>query len=343
MRSHFTLLGGITIASAIVWSCSLTTELPEMTTGGGPLAVLCDDVAQCPGRETECVTRSCDDGVCGEVQLAPGTVLPSQVEGDCVRRECAADGSIVTADDTEDFYSDGLECTRDACVNGLSVNDNREAGATCSVDKQCNDIGACVECLENIDCDGHFGCDPDTCVCDKVPGLCVLESCQNDVQDAGETALNCGGMDCAPCDVGQHCEVGTDCVSGSCDPITFVCLVPSCDDGVTNGTETDLDCGGGSSGSNCEPCPTDAMCIVPQDCESLVCSGANQSFNTCRAPTCTDGVTNSVETDVDCGGGKCNGCVAGQHCLTTRDCKTKLVCNHGICAVDAVVVEQPVP
>ncbi len=46
---------------------------------------------------------------------------------------------------------------------------------------------------------------------------------------------------------------------------------PSCTDGIKNGTETGVDCGG-----SCPPCPP--------------------------APSCTDGIKNGTETGVDCGG-----------------------------------------
>ncbi|MEM7185103.1 MAG: M43 family zinc metalloprotease [Bacteroidota bacterium] len=52
---------------------------------------------------------------------------------------------------------------------------------------------------------------------------------------------------------------------------------PTCDDGVQNGDETGVDCGG----STCAPCPE---------------------------PTCDDGIQNGDETGVDCGGSNCAPC-----------------------------------
>ncbi len=62
-------------------------------------------------------------------------------------------------------------------------------------------------------------------------------------------------------------ETGIDC-GGSCAPCT---VAPTCNDGIKNGDETGIDCGG-----SCEPC------IV--------------------ASTCTDGIKNGNETGIDCGG-----------------------------------------
>lgn len=52
---------------------------------------------------------------------------------------------------------------------------------------------------------------------------------------------------------------------------------PTCTDGIQNGDETGIDCGG-----DCDPCPT-----------------------------CTDGIQNGEETGVDCGGPDCDPCYEG--------------------------------
>ena len=44
------------------------------------------------------------------------------------------------------------------------------------------------------------------------------------------------------------------------------------------------------------------------------------------APSCSDGVKNGDETDVDCGGSRCALCVAGKACGTVSDCASGLVC-----------------
>ncbi len=62
-------------------------------------------------------------------------------------------------------------------------------------------------------------------------------------------------------------ETGVDC-GGSCDPCP---VTPTCFDGIQDGDETGVDCGG-----SCDPCPS--------------------------APTCFDGVQDGDETGVDCGG-----------------------------------------
>jgi hypothetical protein len=66
----------------------------------------------------------------------------------------------------------------------------------------------------------------------------------------------------------------------------------SCTDGVKNGAETDVDCGG-----SCGPCAIAQLCATSSDCATGVCVGGH-----CQSPTCSDGIKNGNETGVDCGG-----------------------------------------
>ncbi len=86
---------------------------------------------------------------------------------------------------------------------------------------------------------------------------------------------------CPGCNAPTHCAT-----SG---PAEGTCVLDSCFDGVPNGTEAGVDCGG--------DCPV-----------------------ACRAATCSDGVRNGLESDVDCGGPSCAACAAGDMCATTLDC-----------------------
>ena len=103
-----------------------------------------------------------------------------------------------------------------------------------------------------------------------------------------------------------------------------LCALPTHTDGASNGTETDVDCGGGGDAPTCT---VGKMCRLAGDCSSLVCTGM-----VCVAPTSSDGVMNGSETDVDCGGGAAGKCGLGKGCIVgARDC-TDAVCNAGTCA-----------
>jgi Ca2+-binding RTX toxin-like protein len=48
------------------------------------------------------------------------------------------------------------------------------------------------------------------------------------------------------------------------------------------------------------------------------------------ANSCQDGLKDGLETALDCGGGACRGCAAGQACVAGRDCAGG-VCSGGVC------------
>jgi hypothetical protein len=101
-----------------------------------------------------------------------------------------------------------------------------------------------------------------------------------------------------------------------------VCAEPAKDDGVKNGDESDVDCGG----ANAPPCSADKTCNAPGDCLSRNCVAGK-----CVASSDSDGVQNGNETGVDCGGPNAKPCAAGGGCVAATDCESK-VCTGGKCA-----------
>lgn len=58
----------------------------------------------------------------------------------------------------------------------------------------------------------------------------------------------------------------------------------------------------------------------------------------CAQPaTCTDGLKNGYETDVDCGGKECHNCLIGQACLASTDCESEH-CSGGKCVAQVRVL-----
>src|SRR5438132_159576 len=82
-------------------------------------------------------------------------------------------------------------------------------------------------------------------------------------------------------------------------------MAMTCSDGVRDGDESDVDCGGG-----CVPCGAGRTCNGGGDCASGFCTNT-----VCDAASCSDGTKNGGESDVDCGGG-CMGCAQGKACHT---------------------------
>jgi len=85
-----------------------------------------------------------------------------------------------------------------------------------------------------------------------------------------------------------------------------------CNDGIQNGNETGIDCGG----TFCAACPTCNDGIQNGDETGVDCGGT--SCVSC-ATLCSDGMQNGDETGVDCGGTSCAACPTVQHRLNTGE------------------------
>ncbi|MBC8071045.1 MAG: hypothetical protein IAG13_22160 [Deltaproteobacteria bacterium] len=105
--------------------------------------------------------------------------------------------------------------------------------------------------------------------------------------------------------------------SGSADTTAGSGGSPDCNDGIVNGDETDLDCGG-----SCDPCADGAGCMVAADCYSLVCDGG-----TCEPPSCYDEAQNGNEDGIDCGGGCPNPCGSSGGCTDDDQCADTEFCS----------------
>jgi hypothetical protein len=129
-------------------------------------------------------------------------------------------------------------------------------------------------------------------------------------------SLQSDAKNCGSC--GNACGPGETCVEGTCTSPQA-----TCSDGVKNGAETDVDCGG----PDCPGCQNGLDCSAGTDCASGFCQGG-----VCAqpAPTCSDGIKNEGETDVDCGGPNCPPCATGKACESGTDCVSG-TCSGGIC------------
>jgi hypothetical protein len=153
-------------------------------------------------------------------------------------------------------------------------------------------------------------------------GTCQQPTCEDMVKNGAEADADCGGT-CEPCGVGRLCQIADDCADGVCGDASSTvdqpmrCQLPTCEDGVKNGSETDMDCGGSCDST----CPIGSPCTENADCQTTHCAE-----QVCVSPDCTDGMKNNAETDVDCGGNECGPCQPDKHCEVGTDC-TSLICD----------------
>lgn len=154
--------------------------------------------------------------------------------------------------------------------------------------------------------------------------------------------------------IGERCTTHLDCYSRICEE--GVCLMPECEHCSVNsfGTPTSGGCRHDldrtcaefqkpfweAGGTACTPGSTPCIplsggedCDYDEDCWSQICVHADGSVVStpcdllpdgcdCEPVTCSDGVENGEETDVDCGGTVCDGCLVGEDCLLPTDCQS---------------------
>jgi plastocyanin len=191
----------------------------EAGAGGGPPE--CRTAGECPQPPTQCVTATCDDGVCGLANLRAGTPLMDDVLGDCLAPVCDGNGSVTVGNSDTDVLDDANDCTVDLCEAGLPAYDDAPADTACddAGGVVCDGAGACVECTGPGDCTA-----PETCI----GGTCAIPGCANGVQDPGEADVDCGGTCATPCSAGSSCSLDTDCSSAMCHAAECVTSVNGC-------------------------------------------------------------------------------------------------------------------
>ncbi len=150
-----------------------------------------------------------------------------------------------------------------------SVSEPCEAGeGDCSSDDQCAEGLVCAEGLGP-----NFGWGPDV-------GICVPPHCNNDVQDQGETGIDCGGEDCGQCLCGDGVVqefAGEECDDGgqteNCDAD---CTFPFCGDGIVNPLAYEV-CDPGVTSNcllNCQGFDTGSVCLSSTGCLKVIATPA---------------------------------------------------------------------
>ncbi len=258
----------------------------------------------CDALSFVCVSSSCSDhhkdGTETDVDCGGGTCATCAtgkicaVNGDCTTNACDALSFVCVSSACSDHHKDGSETDVD-CGGGTC--------ATCATGKIC---------IVNGDCTSN--------ACDAVSFVCDASQCSDHHKDGSETDVDCGGGTCATCATGLHCVVNGDCASSACDAVSFVCVTSQCSDHRKDGSETDVDCGGGT----CSACSVGLHCVADGDCSSNACDGLSL---TCVTNQCTDHRQDGSESDVDCGGGTCSACAVGLHCNTNFDCAAGHTCS----------------
>jgi hypothetical protein len=293
---------------------------------GGVCGRGCDVGLRCAGDEDCAAGLLCppESGRCAAASCADGLQGGAEVDVDCGGGSCPGcpDG---TACNTGSDCSSGVcdesgRCAAPSCTD--AVTNGREADVDCG--------GACAGCEPGRACGEATDCQSGVCgereCAAGLASCCQRPACDDSVANGDETDVDCGGS-CGECATGQACDAAGDCESQSCRAggcgagVERCCQAASCVDGVRNGAEIDVDCGGG-----CGLCPLSARCAQDNQCESDFCEAG-----LCADPgTCNDGVRNGRESSVDCGGDRCPLCADQSPCNQASDCVNDN-CFEGVC------------
>ena len=198
--------------------------------------------------------------------------------------------------------------------SGVACND----GDACTTGDACDGFGTCVSGA-TVNVDDGIACTTDAC--DQSLGS-ITHTANNDMVDDGNA---CTTDICDPVVGAIHTQVANGtlcgtaanatlaCNSGNCTALSCSPMFANCDYNEANGCEANL----ASSAQSCGTCGT--VCPANTPCMQGVC-----------VATCSDGLKNGSETDIDCGGAACGNCSAGKHCTTNSDCVSN-ICSGGLC------------
>ena len=267
-----------------------------------------DDVY--PGADELCdgLDNDCDD------------VLPTD------ELDADEDGVMVCDGDCDDERGDRHPGLPERC-DGLDTN----------CDGRTDEAGAIDATAWHIDLDGDgYGGAPNLTACEGPEGW--VDNALDCDDATWWLTTDCGTPACEVCPVGVDCDDGSTCESGVCDG---TCQEPTCDDGVRNGVETDVDCGG-----DCAPCELMQTCAEASDCLSdtcidAVCSCPDDAFcddgNPCTDNVCSDDTHQCVtlnNNDTCSDGTNCTGgdqCVDGSCQATPVTCQDTNACTLDSC------------
>ncbi|MBX3250108.1 MAG: lamin tail domain-containing protein [Myxococcales bacterium] len=192
-----------------------------------------------------------------------------------------------------------------------------DAGRDAQVTDDGGEDAAAPDCEEATDCEGtDTTCRFRTCV----EGACGFENASARTACTEDEGSLCDGEGAC-----VECLNVDDCGEGEVCDDTNACVPTACMNGVLDGEETDVDCGG----PDCGPCGVGDACLVASDCESRFCDESGDS------PVCA-----ACGSDDDCSGDEwCD--VENERCEpTTCAAESCAVAPMAICSEGAAITYE---
>ncbi|WP_170319981.1 plastocyanin/azurin family copper-binding protein [Polyangium spumosum] len=233
-----------------------------------------------------CTADSCDP-----MTGVSNTPLPAGT--DCgMGKQCDGMGQCTGCIDAFDCPGQVTECRAPTCTNGICGTIYAPAGTPLSTESSgdckrhvCDGMGAAIVEDDAMDePDDNNSCTLDACLAGAPTHLPVA---------LGTTCTDGGGTVCDDNGTCVACNVDADCMNGDVC-MANACVAPAtCMDGIMNGDETGVDCGG----AMCLKCNGDA-CGSDAECQSGICSGGMcvANINGCTPSMATDLTAMSATT-----------------------------------------------
>ncbi len=346
------LLAVLAALAALPWGCAdvigADFDRPFQATGGagpgsgGGGSAGCVQPADCAGADGECGHRACKGGLCAFQAEPPGTAVAAQASGDCAIVVCDGKGVAFTRTDALDVHEDQNDCTVDACVDGLPVNQAVAGGSPCGPGGKltCNTSGVCTGCNADAECGQPSACmawhcaDDHTCgptfapagsvIADPTDGDCLGSTCDGKGGvsvgvDDGDAPPNQDACHLGYCSGGNPMwapkppdDDGNVCTKDVCDPNGGGTVHPPAKNGAACAASP---CGKCQQGACKTQCAAGHYC-APGGCAPKValgggCGGGDE----CTSSHCVDGLC----CDAACLGA-CLACEAGRTGVASGTC-----------------------
>ena len=236
------------------------------------------------------MAKVCAAGVCAAASCTDGVLNGAETDTDCGGKACYPCGAGKKCGGAADCG--GAVCTAGVCA-AASCTDGVLNGS--ETDTDCGGA-ACKACKSGGKCKAALDCSSAVCT----GGVCVAASCADGVKNGAESDVDCGAKvsGCNPCAAGKACASAADCASDICT--LQICATANCVDGIKNGAETDVDCGG----LTCNACKAGKKCNVSADCKPNSCiKGSCTVASSCAAILTVDSKAPSGQYTITPSGG----------------------------------------
>ena len=218
---------------------------------------------------------------------------------------CGQGTAPTCSDGIQNGDETGVDCGGSNCPSCPTSCVNNEVNITINLDNYPEETSWTVTNANNniVASGGTYGSQPDGSTVSVT--LCLVDGCYDfNIYDAYGDGICCGyGNGSYSVTDANNNVLAAGGNFGSSQSTNF-CFgggpAPTCTDGIQNGDETGVDCGG-----SCAPCATCNDGIQNGNETGVDCGGS-----CAPCPTCNDGIQNGDETGVDCGG-SCAPCGGG--------------------------------